>query len=131
MVKCVSADVEGNAVLGVEIEKRHGHLDTVIANAGKSMAFSIYFTRQKLNSTTTLGICDSSNLVSEINPANLDQHFRVRLYSTFSTIIQRSVSIALPGQRHGNYRPIPSGVRPSQEERLAALHTDRLRRCLS
>ena len=34
LVKCVSADVEGNAALAKEIEKRHGRLDTVIANAG-------------------------------------------------------------------------------------------------
>ncbi len=36
VVKCVSADVEGNTALGSEIEKRHGRLDTVIANAGQS-----------------------------------------------------------------------------------------------
>ena len=33
-VKCVSADVEGNAALAKEIEARHGRVDTVIANAG-------------------------------------------------------------------------------------------------
>ena len=36
IVKCVSADVEGNATLAKEIEERHGHVDTVIANAGMS-----------------------------------------------------------------------------------------------
>ena len=36
IVKCVSADVEGNAVLAKEIEVRHGRVDTVIANAGMS-----------------------------------------------------------------------------------------------
>lgn len=41
VVKCVSADVEGNAALGKEIGKRHGHLDTVIANAGMSLVFYI------------------------------------------------------------------------------------------
>ena len=35
VVKCVSADVEGNTALGSDIEKRHGRLDTVIANAGE------------------------------------------------------------------------------------------------
>ena len=34
IVKCVSADVEGNAALAKEIEERHGRVDTVIANAG-------------------------------------------------------------------------------------------------
>ena len=35
IVKCVSGDSEGNAALAKEIEARHGHVDTVIANAGK------------------------------------------------------------------------------------------------
>ncbi|KJA22326.1 hypothetical protein HYPSUDRAFT_164726 [Hypholoma sublateritium FD-334 SS-4] len=61
VVKCVSADVEGNVALGREIEKRHGHLDTVVANAG---------------------ICDSANNVSEISPANLEEHFRVNVTGT-------------------------------------------------
>lgn len=34
LVKCVSADVEGNSALAKEIEKGHGRVDTVIANAG-------------------------------------------------------------------------------------------------
>ena len=34
IVKCVSADVEGNSALAKEIETRHGRVDTVIANAG-------------------------------------------------------------------------------------------------
>ncbi|KJA19310.1 hypothetical protein HYPSUDRAFT_143895 [Hypholoma sublateritium FD-334 SS-4] len=33
VVKCVSADVEGNAQLAKEIQARHGRVDTVIANA--------------------------------------------------------------------------------------------------
>ncbi len=40
VVKCVSADVEGNTALGKEIEKRHGRVDTVIANAGQSLTCS-------------------------------------------------------------------------------------------
>ena len=36
LVKCVSADVEGNTTLAKEIERRHGRLDTVVANAGTS-----------------------------------------------------------------------------------------------
>ncbi len=43
LVKCVSADVEGNAALAREIEKRHGHLDTVIANAGGFLTFHAIF----------------------------------------------------------------------------------------
>lgn len=34
IVKCLSADAEGNAQLAQEIQGRHGHVDTVIANAG-------------------------------------------------------------------------------------------------
>ncbi|KJA17378.1 hypothetical protein HYPSUDRAFT_146577 [Hypholoma sublateritium FD-334 SS-4] len=33
IVKCVSADAEGNALLAKKIQKRHGRVDTVIANA--------------------------------------------------------------------------------------------------
>ena len=38
LVKCVSADVEGNTTLSKEIERRHGRLDTVVANAGTSFS---------------------------------------------------------------------------------------------
>ena len=43
VVKCVSADVESNTAVGKKIEKRHGRVDTVIANAGESMVSFIYF----------------------------------------------------------------------------------------
>ncbi|KJA23333.1 hypothetical protein HYPSUDRAFT_201362 [Hypholoma sublateritium FD-334 SS-4] len=33
IVKCVSADAEGNALLAKKIQERHGRVDTVIANA--------------------------------------------------------------------------------------------------
>ena len=46
IVKCVSADEEGNAALAKEIEARHGHVDTVIANAGPS--FSIVYRLEDL-----------------------------------------------------------------------------------
>lgn len=36
LVKCVSGDSKGNTTLAKEIEARHGRVDTVIANAGKS-----------------------------------------------------------------------------------------------
>ena len=37
-MKGASADFKGNVALGKEIEKWHGRIDTVIANAGKSTA---------------------------------------------------------------------------------------------
>ncbi|KJA22257.1 hypothetical protein HYPSUDRAFT_41152 [Hypholoma sublateritium FD-334 SS-4] len=58
VVRCISADAEGNASLGREIEKRHGHLDTVIANAG------IYSN------------CDN---VSDVIPDTMEEHFRVNV----------------------------------------------------
>ena len=41
IVKLVSADVEGNAAVAKEIEARHGHVDTVIANAGERIVSSV------------------------------------------------------------------------------------------
>ena len=38
IVKYVSGDADGNAQLAKEIQEKHGRLDTVIANAGMSLA---------------------------------------------------------------------------------------------
>ncbi|KJA22263.1 hypothetical protein HYPSUDRAFT_215866 [Hypholoma sublateritium FD-334 SS-4] len=61
IVECVSADVEGNAGLAGEIEKRHGRVDTVVANAA---------------------ICNSSDTVSEISAADIEEHFHVNVTGT-------------------------------------------------
>ncbi|KJA22327.1 hypothetical protein HYPSUDRAFT_186492 [Hypholoma sublateritium FD-334 SS-4] len=61
IVKCVSADVEGISDLAKYIEKGHGRVDTVIANAG-------------------LGIMKGS--VSEVSVAALEDHFRVNVIGT-------------------------------------------------
>ena len=79
VVKCVSADVEGNTALGSDIEKRHGRLDTVIANAGEFVVPVMFLYTTIFISPGTLGICDAANTVSEVSPANLEEHFRVRL----------------------------------------------------
>lgn len=42
IVECVAADVEGNAALAGEIEKRHGRVDTVVANAGMSLIHTMH-----------------------------------------------------------------------------------------
>ncbi len=41
VVKCVSADAEGNAELAKLIKEKHGRVDTVIANAGASVVLSL------------------------------------------------------------------------------------------
>ncbi|KJA22316.1 hypothetical protein HYPSUDRAFT_41181 [Hypholoma sublateritium FD-334 SS-4] len=61
IVKCVSADGEGNTALAREIEKRHGYLDTVIANAG---------------------VCDPTGDVSNIRIAQLEEHFHINVTGT-------------------------------------------------
>ncbi|KJA22262.1 hypothetical protein HYPSUDRAFT_41161 [Hypholoma sublateritium FD-334 SS-4] len=61
VVKCVSADVEGNIALGKEIEKRHGRVDTVIANAG---------------------IYNSAADVVDVSVASMEEHFHVNVTGT-------------------------------------------------
>ncbi len=51
-MKCVSADIGGNAALAREIDKRHGRVDVVIANAGMSVVFAIFLWEQSLCFTT-------------------------------------------------------------------------------
>ena len=78
VVKCVSADVEGNATLAKEIEKRHGRLDTVIANAGTSLVSAPW----SPNNFTIIieGICDATADAHDISATQLEQHFHARLY---------------------------------------------------
>ncbi|KJA22255.1 hypothetical protein HYPSUDRAFT_41149 [Hypholoma sublateritium FD-334 SS-4] len=85
VVNYVSADVEGNAALGREIEKRHGHLDTVIANAG------IYST------------CVN---VADISPATIEEHFRVNV--TGAIILFQAVYNLLKKSGSPRFVPISS-----------------------
>lgn len=124
IVKCVSADVEGNAALRKEIEKRHGRLDTVIANAGTCLIFDIRSQNYKLRLTVKIeGIYDSANDVSNISVANLEEHFHVCLYSFLSMMHFALTSIMTPliGECNRYHCLVPSSRRPSQDECRAAL----------
>ncbi|KJA22259.1 hypothetical protein HYPSUDRAFT_186447 [Hypholoma sublateritium FD-334 SS-4] len=85
VVKCVSADVESNAALGRKIEKHHGHLDTVIANAG---------------------ICGSSVNVSKISPATIEEHFHVNVMGP--VILFQAVYDLLKKSKSPRFIPISS-----------------------
>lgn len=58
IVKCVSADVAGNVAIARAIAARHGRVDTVIANAGMFAGL---------------------DLVADVSPAALEEHFYVRV----------------------------------------------------
>ncbi|KJA16559.1 hypothetical protein HYPSUDRAFT_47274 [Hypholoma sublateritium FD-334 SS-4] len=88
VVKCVSADVEGNTALAREIEKRHGRLDTVIANAGT--------------------ICDTTGDASNISVALLEEHFRVNVIGTI--VLFQAVHGLLKKSISPRFVPIGSGV---------------------
>lgn len=123
LVKCVSADVKGNTTLAREIEKRHGRLDTVIANAGTSLV--PFLARDKTYLTMKIqGICDAAGDASNISVAQLEEHFHARLYS-FSFDAITLISIVFLGECHWYHCPVSSSIQPSQEKHLAALCPDR------
>ena len=86
VVKCLSADIEGNTALAKEIEKRHARVDTVVANAGQFLIRFTYVISHIPYLTKTSGICDAANYVSDVNPANLEEHFHVCLSSLLPSI---------------------------------------------
>ncbi|KJA22291.1 hypothetical protein HYPSUDRAFT_41169 [Hypholoma sublateritium FD-334 SS-4] len=87
VVKCVSADVEGNTALAREIEKRHGRLDTVIANAA---------------------ICDTTGDVSNISVPLLEEHFHVNVTGTI--VLFQAVYGLLKKSISPRFVPISSSV---------------------
>ncbi|KAH9478242.1 putative oxidoreductase C24B10.20 [Psilocybe cubensis] len=77
IVKCVSGDSEGNAVVAKQIEERHGRVDTVIANAA---------------------IWNSFTPVSEVSVKDFEEHFHVNttgpivLFQSMLSLLKKSIS---------------------------------------
>ncbi|KJA22261.1 hypothetical protein HYPSUDRAFT_41159 [Hypholoma sublateritium FD-334 SS-4] len=87
IVKCISADIEGNSALAKEIEKAHGRVDIVIANAG-------------------IGILEGS--VLEVSVAALEEHFRINVTGTI--VLFQSVYNLLKKSTHPRFIPISTSA---------------------
>ncbi|KJA22252.1 hypothetical protein HYPSUDRAFT_41145, partial [Hypholoma sublateritium FD-334 SS-4] len=87
IVKCVSADVEGNAALAQQIKSRFGRVDTVIANAAIS------------NSVAPL---------STIKSAELEEHFQVNVTGTI--VLFQAVYTLLKKSACPRFVPISSSA---------------------
>ncbi len=122
VVKCVSADVEGNTALAREIEKRHGRVDTVIANAGQSPIRSNYVITHILYLTKNVRYMRCSKLRLRGQPSQSRRAFPRPFLFTFPSSIGNSEHHMSSGQRNRHHRPLPSRVRAAQEKRYAALH---------
>lgn len=129
LIKCVSADVAGNAALAAEIEKRHGHLDTVIANAGKSYS-SIS------QSITTSNIPLRRYLQLHLQCCGYSCSCTGGAFPRVSSPViprrgTRWLILAFRGERYRHHYFVPSSVPSSQEKHLATLYSNKQRRWLS